>query len=375
LSLIGSWPAALSHLSNAIGPNLAVVELVWSKAEIVDFVVVPSTRLVSHPFLNTGVAIRTDEEMLGIPTESLPGKFIVYIPRSCGGFPFRSTLTHASVMAFLMIHFSRADWLSFSELYGTPLRYGTYEDSIVDADRETLQDLLNEMGTDVAAMLPKGVTLDTIQASGTGETYQKQLDYADSKLAILWLGQTLTTDVGGTGSYAAAKVHDNVRGDLLASDLQAEAACVREQLLRPMVELKYPGRDAPVPIFCRKTYVGRDVEAERLTLEQLRFARESGLRIDEDVVYEKLGIPRPETAAVKTEDDAVTVPFNELTLGIKRALYTGDLDLVNALRNQIGKMIGTPMPPLTVLPDITSKGQSSDDDPDDDKDEPEPEGS
>lgn len=350
LTAIHSWPNVLRHLSDAIGPNLSVVELVWDRAEIQDFVIVPSTRFVSHPFLNTGVAIRTDSEPMGIPTELFPGKFIVYVPNCRGGFPFRTTLTHASVNAYLMIHFSRADWLAFSELYGTPIRKVTYDDAVVDADRTTLANFANEGGSDLAIVMPKGAELEFVQATGTGETYSKQCDYADSKLAILWLGQTLTTDVGGTGSYAAAKVHDNVRGDLLASDLQAEASCIRRQLLAQMVELKYPGRNAPVPVFKRITYVGRDVESERLTLDQLRFARESGLRIDEEVIYEKLDLPRPETAVVETEDDAVTVTFNELTLAIERAVVLQDLVLVNALRQQIGKMLGVPMPNLAELP-------------------------
>lgn len=350
LTSINSFDIALRSLSDAIGPNLAVVELMWNKAEIEEFIVVPATRFIAHPFMNTGVAIKTDAEPMGIPTELLPGKFIVHVPNTRGGFPFRTTLTHASVMAYLMSHFSRKDWLSFSELYGSPIRVGTYEDPIVDDDRTTLEDMLNSMGSDTAAMMPKGVTVEFKQATGTGETYSKQCDYADSKLAILWLGQTLTTDVGGTGSYAAAKVHDNVRGDLLASDLMAEATTIRNQLLAPMVELKYPGRNAPVPIFKRITYVGRDVESERLTLDQLRFARESGLRIDEAVIYEKLDLPRPETAVVETDDDAVTVTFNELTLAIERAVVLGDLVLVNALRAQIGKMLGVPMTDLAELP-------------------------
>lgn len=295
LATLKQWSTALKHLSDAIGPNLSVVELVWEKAELVDFIIVPCTRLVSHPITNTGVAIRTDKNYMGFPIEEFPGKFIVYVPNARGGFPFRTTLTHASVGAYLMIHFSRIDWLAFSEAYGSATRVVTYEDAIVDADRDTLKEYANEGGADAAIVMPKGATLEFMQAVGTGETYQKQLDYADSKLAILWLGQTLTTDVGGVGSFAAAKVHDNVRGDLLASDLQSEASCIREQLIRPMVELKYPGKNAPIPCFKRKTYAQRDVESERLTLEQLSFAAREGLSVNSDWLYESLNIPRPET--------------------------------------------------------------------------------
>jgi phage gp29-like protein len=171
--------------------------------------------------------------------------------------------------------------------------------------------MLEEMGTDVAGAFPKGVDVAFMQAAGTGETYPKLLDYADSKLAILWLGQTLTTDIGAVGSFAAAKVHDNVRGSILASDLQAEAYCVREQILRPMVELKYPGKDAPIPCFHRKTSVRRDIELERLVLDQLAFASKEKLTVNSDWLYESLNIPRPESGdlpdVIKLGENAAVV--------------------------------------------------------------------
>lgn len=295
LCSLPSWPTALEHLSEAIGPNLAALELVWDKAELSEFVIVPCTRLVTHPFTNTGVAIRTDEEPLGIPTEAIPGKFAVFIPNTRGGFPFRTTLTHASVMAYLAMHFGRKDWLAFSELFGTPVRVGTYDDTIVDEDRETLQDFLDKMGTDAAIMLPKGVEVDFKQAAGTGETYPKLLDYAGTMLTILWLGQTLTTDIGAVGSFAAAKIHQDVEGVKLASDLQKEAHFVREQILRPMAALKFPTPDAPIPCFHRITAVRRDIELERITLEQLTFAASEGLTVNSDWLYSALAIPRPES--------------------------------------------------------------------------------
>lgn len=298
LTGIAAWPMALTHLSEAIGPNLAVLELIWEKAELADFVIVPSTRLVSHPFSNMGVAIKTDDQPLGIGTEEFLDKFVVHIPNTKGGFPFRTTLTHASVVSYLMLHFSRSDWLAFSELYGTPWRIGFYEDSVVDADRITAQDLLNEMGTDVAAMLPKGIKPELFQASGTGETYSKQCDYADAKLAILWLGQTLTTDVGDSGSRALGDVHDKVRRDLRTADLMAEAATIEQQIIRPMVRLKFPGDDVPIPTFRRKVYEPRDVDAERLSLEQLAFAANQGLTVNTAWLYDTLHIPKPMAQAI-----------------------------------------------------------------------------
>ena len=353
LAGIRKWSEVLCHLSQAIGPNLAAVELIWSKAEIVDFEVVPCTRFVAHPYLTTGVAIRTDDEYMGIPLDSFPGKFMVYIPELSGGFPFRSTITHASVGAYLMIHFSRADWMAFSEWYGSPSRIGTYDDTTIDADRTTVQDMLDKGGTDASIMLPKGISVDYKQAAGTGETYERQLAHADAKLSILWLGQTLTTELTkGAGSRAAAEVHRDVQNDKLRNDIANEAACIREQLLRLMCAYKWPGKEVPVPYFVRVVESSRDVEAERMDLDQLRMAKELELRLDDGVAYAKLHLPVPTTPEPRADNvaQAVAATINELTLGIERAARGGDLALVNMLRKRIADLLGETLPDLTELP-------------------------
>jgi phage gp29-like protein len=301
LKNIALWPKVMDHLAGAIGPNVSVVEILWDRAEVVDFVPVPVTRLSTHPYTNTGLAIKTDDELRGYPVEAFLDKFIVFSPYCKGGFPFRATLTHASLFPFLMGTLSRIDWLAFSEIFAMPLRVGYYDDTTLPDDRTVAQEMLDRMSTDTAAMLPKGIEVKFHQALGTGETYQNQMHYVDNKLAILWLGQTLTTDVVATGSYAAARVHNKVRSDLLASDLRAEAACLREQLFRPMIRLRFPGRDVPVPIFRRDTSAIEDIDSKKLRLEQLAFAAGQGLDVPRKWLYAALSIPRP------VEGEAVTL--------------------------------------------------------------------
>jgi phage gp29-like protein len=293
LSNIASWPKAMEHLVQAVGPNLSGVEIIWDKGEVADFVMVPCTRWATHPITNTGLVIKTDDEVMGYPIELFPDKFIVFQPYCKGGFPFRATLTHASIGPFLMGALSRIDWLAFSELFGMPLRLGYFPEGSKESDVQTLTDMLERMSTDTAGAFPDGTKVEFKQAQGTGETYREQLHYVDNKFAILWLGQTLTTDVVATGSYAAARVHNKVRSDLLASDLRAEAACYREQLFRPMIRLRFPGRDMPIPIFKRETSVIRDIDTDKMRLEQLGFAAQQGLPVPRKWLYEALGIPRP----------------------------------------------------------------------------------
>jgi phage gp29-like protein len=301
LSNIASWPKAMEHLVQAVGPNLSGVEIIWDKAEVADFVLIPCTRWATHPITNTGLVIRTDDEVMGYPVELFLDKFIIFQPYCKGGFPFRATLTHASINPFLMGTLSRVDWLAFSEMFGMPLRLGYFPEGSKDSDVTALKNMLEKMSTDTAGVFLDGTKVEFKQAEGTGETYQNQLHYVDNKLAILWLGQTLTTDVVATGSYAAARVHNKVRSDLLASDLRAEAACYREQLFRPMIRLRFPGRDIPIPIFKRETSVIRDIDTDRMRLEQLAFAAGQGLPVPRRWLYEALGIPRP------TAEDAIVL--------------------------------------------------------------------
>lgn len=293
LKNLSMWPKALEHLAGAIGPNVSVVEIIWDKGEVADFVNVPVTRFATHPYTNTGLAIKTDDELLGFPVEALPEKFIVFQPYCKGGFPFRATLTHASLGLFLMGAVSRIDWMAFSELMGMPLRIGLYPEGMQTDAINTLQEMLEQMSTDTAGVFPEGTDIKLIQALGTGETYQNQLHYVDNKYAIVWLGQTLTTDVVATGSYAAARVHNKVRSDLLASDLRSEAGCLREQLFRPMLRLRFPDVDMPVPIFKRDTSALEDIDSKKLRLEQLQFAASQGLPVPRKWLYDALSIPRP----------------------------------------------------------------------------------
>jgi phage gp29-like protein len=291
LNGIGNFADALDHLSDGIGPNVAVLELLWDKAELVGIVSVPGHRLTGDPDgLRPGVFVETDTSM-GVPTS--PGKWVVHHPQPNGGFPFRRTLTHATVFPWLMIHFTRVDWMSFSELYGNPIRVAKWTDDVVDDDRDAVATMLKEMGTDVAGSFPAGVDVELIQASGKGEIFVDQAEYAERKLSIAWLGQTLTTEHQGVGSFALGKVHDNVRSDLLAKDLKAEARTVEAQLLAPMVGLKFPNSPGPTPTWRRVIEEKRDFEAEKLGMEQLSKAIELGLPVKKDQAYEALAFERP----------------------------------------------------------------------------------
>ncbi len=292
LAGISTWDDTLIHLSHATGPGVAATELLWSEGQLVDTVDVPGHRLMSNPSKSTRIHVETqDHPVEGVPMYS-PG-FIVHIPNKLAGFPMRVTLTRATAFLWILKHFACSDWAAFSEVYGQPIRMGTYEQEPTQEDRDTAIHMLKNMGSDCWGVFPAGIKLELLEAARSNQPYEAIINWIEAKQSILWLGQTLTTEPGAVGSLALGRVHENVRASITLSDIQAEARTIREQVLRPMTRLRWPQQNKPVPHFKRAVAEDANVELRRLRLDELRFAREANLSIDPNWMYEELNIPQP----------------------------------------------------------------------------------
>ena len=290
---IESFPEFLSHNQSAIGPNIAVTELVWGNGTIVDTVPIPGNLLFYRPEMGPGMRIMTlDDPFNGI--ECSRGKFVCYSPNPKPGLPLTITITRAQAILYLLKHFAIADWATFSELFAMPIRIATYKKGAQEEEKSDVENMLRDLSSDAWGMFSEDVTIDFKEANKGTATYSDLVKWIESRQSILYLGQTLTTEIGQFGSFAAAKVHDNVRADILISDLRAEANCIRNQVIRPLVEIAFPGRSAPIPHFRREILEGRNIDwAERLKLEKIGLMAKLGLPMLRTEMYELLGITQP----------------------------------------------------------------------------------
>ncbi len=298
---IANFDESLEHLATAIGPNLSVVELLWEKGRVIETVDVPGHRLCVDPTLGPEVRVETDENPLGVECE--PGKFIVYTPNANAGFPMAVNITRALAWSYLLKHFAKADWSAFCELFGAPIRVGSGSADVTQEAGDAAIEMLRNMSADSWAYFSEGIQFQLVEANRGTEPFSAIVDWIERKQSIIYLGQTLTTEQAATGSFAMAKVHDNVRADLLLSDIKKEARCLRDGLIRPLVQMRWPKkRNVPMPRFVRQLTAQKDIEGERLALDQLTKAMEFGLEVDEDVKYNMLGIPKP-VRATEVDDD------------------------------------------------------------------------
>ena len=127
----------------------------------------------------------------------------------------------------------------------------------------------------------------------------------DTSIAISILGQNLTTEVKKGGSYAAASVHDRVRGDFLKADADSLGDCLYKQGLQPWAKFNYGDvESAPLPRW--EVEEVQDKMAMATALFQLSNAlnglKTAGLNVDLKSMAESYGIPLLEDALLPQHD-------------------------------------------------------------------------
>ena len=292
LAGVQTFEDTLLHLQEGVPPGIAAVELVWHRGELAETIDVAGHRLMSDPYVGPGFRIETDEEMVdGVPIAG--SGFILFTPNASAGFPLHVTMTRAGAWLWVLKHFAIADWSGFAEQFGSPWRMATLASTANDDQISKVEDMLAQMSADTYGVFSEGVDVKFLEAARNSQPYEGMVDWIEAKQAVLYLGQTLTTEQGSVGSLALGQVHENVRASITLSDIKNEARVIREQVLRYMVRFHFPNRNLPIPHFKRVIADDVNVDVQRLKMEQIRMATELQLPIDKDFLYDGLNIERP----------------------------------------------------------------------------------
>lgn len=225
-------------------------------------------------------------------------KYITHIHKAKSGLAIRGGLARVAAWMCLFKNYSLKDWVTFAEGFGQPLRMGKYPSSSNQKERDTLLEAVSMIGVDRAAIIPDSMMIELVEAklSGNVELYERLCDWLDRQTSKAVLGQTLTTEVGAKGSYAAANVHDGVRGDIKRADAKQYVATLNRDLVRPLVDLNL-GPPTPrgfgVPMYPR-VKLADDTEADMADLKEMI---DRGLEVEQSVVRDRFGMPEPADGA------------------------------------------------------------------------------
>jgi len=151
---------------------------------------------------------------------------------------------------FWPVFFKRQDitfWLTFVDKFASPTAMGEYPNGTSDADQKKLLNSLSAISSEAGIIVPQGMMVKFLEAarSGSIDTYERLARYMDEQISECVLGETLSTNIGNSGSLAAAKTHNEVRLELARGDSDLLSDTINETLIRWLVELNVPGANPP----------------------------------------------------------------------------------------------------------------------------------
>ncbi len=169
-------------------------------------------------------------------------------------------------------------WSVYLEKFGAPTPIGKFPKGTEKEQRDKLLQALSAIQTDAAVVIPDDMVVQLLEATRGGNAgYENWMAYWDHAIAKIVLGQTMTTENGG--SLAQAQVHMEVREDFVVSDADIISASATETWVKWLVEYNLPG--AGIPSVSRETEVQEDLKTRA---DRDKALREQGYRLKPDAV-------------------------------------------------------------------------------------------
>jgi hypothetical protein len=118
-------------------------------------------------------------------------------------------------------------WINWLEKFGMPFLVGKASQGANVIDPHTGQTAVHAMmqslsaaGRGSAIVVDAESSVDALNPTGNGDGFSQFDRAVSARIQKMILGQTLTSDVGSSGSYAAAQIHNLVREDKKRADLR-----------------------------------------------------------------------------------------------------------------------------------------------------------
>lgn len=284
------FDALLTDLGEGILPGYAGIELAWAQSE-------GQWRCTPHSRpADWFTVLPDDRDTLRLRNNQPGGEalrpwgWIVHKHPAKSGYLTRAGLVRVLGWPFLFRNLSARDLAEFLEIYGLPLRLGRYPNGASAEEKSTLMNAVVSIGHAAAGILPEGMSVEFQQAAtGVADPFMAMMAWAEASISKAILGGTLTSQVDGKGSYAAAQTHNEVRGDILKADLRLAARSLTRDLVVPLARLNTSLTRMPSFVF--DVSENEDISALADALPKLV---DAGVQIPASWVHEKLSIPLPQ---------------------------------------------------------------------------------
>lgn len=287
-------PGLISQgITHSIGPAAIVYETTAEAYTPVDFIQKPAhfytfdRRDGRTPLLRSGTA--------GQPAEPLePGMHLVFTPHRMSALQVKNSLAWTLCWAYVIKSVTLANQASFIEAFGHPVVVGKHGRNASPQDVGMLRQAVMALQSGMRAVFRDDLEIEFKEiARPNTDIYEKLCRYLDELISKVVWASTLTTDAGGSGTYALGKVHAEGKYDVIRAYAGQWAACLQSQLVAPYIAWKY-GPDAPVPRIVVDVEEAEDLVAKSQIVKNLT---DAGVQLDAAEIRESFGFRNPEEGA------------------------------------------------------------------------------
>ena len=219
----------------------------------------------------------------GVSFDEYRHMMLIGDPRSLG------RLTKAALYVIYKRN-SMSDFAAFIEKFGRPFIEGEYDGYDEKIRRKLLDDLFRHSGGSVLVR-PSGskITLHDIASKGaTGDLHKTFIQLCDEEISKLYLGSTLTVEVGDKGTQALGNVHQEGQEDVAGLTKQWLLDVLNYELTDILTNLGLRTRGGEFAFAAPKT---KNLTA-RANVDQTLF--NMGVAFPESYFAETYGIPAPD---------------------------------------------------------------------------------
>nr|WP_083600963.1 DUF935 domain-containing protein [Xenorhabdus thuongxuanensis] len=286
-------PDCIFDATDAILKGFSCQEIEW---ETVDDLIIPRSVEWRDPaWFQTPQGERNELRLrdgTADGAELQPFGWIQHVAKSKSGYLARTGLIRTLVWPFIFKNYSVRDLAEFLEIYGLPIRVGTYPAGATDNEKRTLLQAVMSIGHNAGGIIPRSMMIDFKNAAdGTADPFMGMMSWAELSMSKAILGGTLTSQAdGATSTNALGNVHNEVRFEVRNSDATQLAATLTRDLVFPLYALNCQSFDNQrrKPVFEFDLSEPEDVTAYAAALPQLV---SMGMKIPVQWAHDKLQIP------------------------------------------------------------------------------------
>lgn len=241
-----------------------------------------------------------------------PYKFLICIKPTSVAHPVQSAMMRCMAAWWVASRFGLEWFMNYAQLFGIPFRKATY----TTGDQQVYQQLIQMMrqaGSASWGVFPEGTNVEILNpASGGAAMPQERLmEAADKACDILLLGQTLTTEVGTSGSRALGGIHKEVLDEIIESAALWTSKIVNTQIIPGIVRFNF-GAKEPLELPVLDPIIKNPLDLlQTAQAFQILFGKgvgQMGIPVKKEEIYDRIEFSVPEDDSDLLEPNEPPVP-------------------------------------------------------------------